>query len=81
MKKLPTLIVIVKGACYVIIGGLTPVATSLGQWANDEGAWPLPINWICIASGCCVGAATQLLSFLSEAYGTYKAEQNGTAKT
>lgn len=68
--KLPTAIVIVKGFCYVLIGGLTPLASCLAQWAND-GSWPPKINWVVIVAGCVVGAATQLLSFLSEAYSDY----------
>jgi hypothetical protein len=59
--------------CYIIIGGLTPLTTGLGQWI-DIGEWPPPVNWVVIMAGCCVGAATQLLSFLSQSYGNWKLE-------
>ena len=73
--KLPTAIVIAKGLCYVLIGGLTPVASAVSQWQND-GSWPPHIAWVVIGSACLVGAATQLLSFLSEAYSDYLKQQN-----
>jgi hypothetical protein len=65
--------------CYVLIGGLTPLSASLAQWANS-GATPSRTVWIVIASGCMVGGATQLLSFLSSAYSDFKeaARINGT---
>lgn len=75
--KLETAIIITKGACYAAIGGLTPLATSLTQWAND-GVNPPVINWVVICSGCLVGAATQVLSFLSQSFGTWKAENEAT---
>lgn len=67
-------VIITKGFCYVVIGGLTPLATGLGQW-TDTGEWPPTINWVVIGAGCCVGGATQLLSFLSQSYGTWKNEK------
>lgn len=76
--KQDTAVLIVKGVCYTLIGGLTPFASSLSQWAND-GAWPEKINWVVIISGALVGAATQLLSFLSSSYANYnQARANGT---
>lgn len=66
-----------KGLCYVVIGGVTPLTTGLGQWV-DTGEWPPTINWVVIIAGCLVGAATQVLSFLSQSYGMWKSErQNG----
>lgn len=73
-----TLMVVVKGACYMAIGGLTPLTTNLAQWANS-GEWPSRINWVVILGGCGVGAATQLLSFLSGSYSDYvKGRANGS---
>lgn len=71
--KQETYILIAKGVCYIAIGGLTPLATGLGQWV-DSGTWPPAINWVVIVAGCVVGAATQLLSFLSNAYSLWKSE-------
>lgn len=71
--KLETAVVITKGLCYVAVGGLTPLTTGLGQWF-DTGQWPPTINWVVILAGCGVGAATQMLSFLSQSYGNYKEE-------
>jgi hypothetical protein len=69
--KLDTAVIITKGLCFVIMGGLTPLATGLGQWV-DTGEWPPMINWVVIGAGCFVGAATQMLSFLSQSFGNYK---------
>jgi hypothetical protein len=75
--KLETVIVITKGLCFTVMGGLTPLAAGLGQWV-DAGTWPPTINWVVIGAGCAVGAATQLLSFLSQSFGDYKiAMKNG----
>lgn len=73
------MIVVVKGGCYMVIGGLMPLTTNLAQWANS-GEWPSRINWVVIIAGCGVGAATQLLSFLSGSYSDYiKGRANGSA--
>lgn len=74
--KLPTAVIIAKACCFVFIGGMTPLATGLGQWV-DSGAWPPAINWVVILAGCVVGAATQLLSFLSSSYSDYVQTKNG----
>lgn len=77
--KLDTAVIITKGICYTVMGGLTPLATGLGQWV-DTGEWPPTINWVVIIAGCIVGAATQMLSFLSSSFGNYKEQMklNGT---
>ena len=67
-----TAVIIVKGLCYMTIGGLTPLTSGLAQWI--EGGVIPQLNWIVIIAGCCVGAATQVLSFLSQSFGNYKAE-------
>lgn len=79
--KLESGVIIAKGSCYVIIGGLTPLASALAQWANS-GEWPPRIVWVVIASGCIVGGATQLLSFLSGSYSDYAAKRasNGNSQ-
>lgn len=69
--KLETAVIITKGLCYTIMGGLTPLATGLTQWV-DSGEWPPKINWVIIIAGCIVGAATQMLAFLSQSFGDYK---------
>lgn len=79
--KQETVILILKGLCYVTIGALTPMSAALAQWANS-GEWPPKIIWIVIIIAAITGAATQLLSFLSQAYSTFKEEQkNGNGKT
>lgn len=80
--KEQTFVLIAKGACYLVIGGLTPLTTGLGQWI-DTGEWPPGINWIVIVAGCFVGAATQVLAFLSQSYGNWRAERgnNGNGTT
>lgn len=79
--KQETVVLIAKGLCYLVIGGLTPLTTGLGQWI-DTGTWPPMVNWVVIGAGCAVGAATQVLSFLSQSYGNWKIERangaNGT---
>lgn len=71
--KQETVVLLAKGACYIIIGGLGPLVSGLGQWV-DTGEWPPAINWVVIAAGCLIGAATQMLSFLSQSYGNWKLE-------
>lgn len=69
--KLDTAVVITKGLCYLAVGAGANLATSLAQWANS-GQWPARIQWIVIIVGATVGAATQLLSFLSGSFTTYR---------
>lgn len=76
--KANTFVMVLTGLCYVLIGGLSNLGASLAQWANS-GEWPQKINWVVIIGACIVGAATQLLAFLSQAYGNWKQEQNGGA--
>lgn len=71
-----TVEVVIKGACYFAVGGLAPLASSLGQWVNS-GDWPPRIAWVVILSGCITGAFTQLLSYMSGSYASYKAKGNG----
>jgi len=78
--KNETWVLVLKGLCFVGIGGLTPLATGLTQWV-DSGQWPPGINWVVILAGCGVGAATQLLSFLSQSYGDWKLGQPTDANT
>ena len=47
------------------------MVTGLAQWI-DSGQWPPTINWVGIGLGAAVGAATQLLAFLSQSFGDYK---------
>jgi hypothetical protein len=72
-----TFVLVVKGICFAGIGGLTPVATSLAQWAGS-GQWPPPINWVSIIIGGVLGAATGLLGFLSQTFGDWKTSRNGS---
>ena len=74
--KSDTWVLFSKGLCYTIIGGVTPLTTGLGQWI-DVGTWPPGVNWVVIIAGCLVGAATQLLAFLSQSYGVWKTDRNG----
>jgi len=69
--KLDTGVIITKGVCYVVAGAGANLATSLAQWANS-GEWPAKIQWIVIIVGACVGAATNMLSFLSGSFGSYR---------
>jgi len=68
--KLATAVIVTKGFCFVAMGFTTPLITGLAQWA-DTGMWPPAINWVVIIAACAGGAAAQLLSFLSQSYGTY----------
>ena len=65
----------------MVIGGLTTLAGGLSQWI--QGGTIPAINWIVIIAGCFVGAATQLLAFLSQSFGDYKiqmrADGNGNS--
>ena len=71
--KIETAIIITKGVCFTVIGGMAPLATGLGQWM-DSGHWPPLVNWVVIGAGCFVGAATQMLAFLSQSFSDYKIE-------
>lgn len=72
----PGTIVIIKLVCFIIIGFCTPLSTALAQYANT-GDWPTNIVWVCILIAALTGAATQVLSFLSNAFAEWKASQNG----
>lgn len=74
--KLETAVVATKGGCYVLIGFFTPLTVGLAQWANT-GDWPSRIIWVIMGASCMVGAATQLLSFLSGSYSDYMKGRNG----
>lgn len=76
--KLETVVVVAKALCYVMIGFFTPLTVALAQWANS-GEWPSRIVWVVIGASCFVGAATQLLSFLSGSYSDYVANRNAPA--
>lgn len=68
--KLDTAAIIAKAGCFLVIGFFTPLVTGLAQWANS-GEWPGKIVWVVIGGSCCIGGATQLLSFLSNSYSEY----------
>jgi len=81
--KHETLVVLIKGICYVLIGALTPFAEALQQYAHD-GIWPTKVTWVIVISGTIIGGCTQALSFLSGSYTDYKSkrdQQNQTAAT
>jgi hypothetical protein len=71
--KIETAALFTKGLCFLIIGAGTPAVTGLAQWF-DSGMWPPTINWVGIIIGAAVGAATQMLAFLSQSFGDYKVE-------
>jgi hypothetical protein len=71
--KIETAVIGTKGLCFTLIGMLTPLTVGLAQWANT-GEWPSPIIWIITGASCGVGGATQLLAFLSQSFGDYKAQ-------
>lgn len=78
--KLDTSIVLAKCGCYVLIGFFTPLTVGLAQWANT-GDWPPRIIWVIMGASCCVGAASQLLSFLSGSYSDYLTKRTGNGNT
>jgi hypothetical protein len=79
--KLETAVIITKGACFVTIGAATPMVTGLAQWI-DSGQWPPTINWVGIGLGAAMGAATQVLAFLSQSFGDYKISmKNGNGES
>lgn len=69
-----TAIIIAKCLCFVTIGFFTPLTVGLAQWANT-GEWPGKIIWVVTGASCFVGAASQLLSFLSGSYSDYVASR------
>jgi len=79
MPKLETCVVIVKGLCFVTIGVFTPWAAALAQWIGTN-SWPEKIVWIgVILPASAVGGASQLQSFLSGSFTTYRNQkQNGS---
>jgi len=74
--KIETAAIITKGACFMTIGVFSPLASGLSQWI--EGGSIPTLNWIVIGAACCVSGATQMLAFLSQSFGTYKAEMSKT---
>ena len=76
--KLETAIITTKGLCFIVIGAATPMVTGLAQWI-DSGRWPPTINWVGIGLGAAVGAATQMLAFLSQSFSDYKIQMRSDA--
>ena len=72
--KLENAVIVAKGVCFLIIGFFTPLTVGLAQWANT-GEWPSRIIWIVMGASCAVGAASQLLAFLSQSFGDWKAQR------
>lgn len=71
--KLETWVIIAKLSAVLIIGLATTLGASLSQWANsDEG--PGTIMWVIIISACLANAGKDVLSFLSQSFGNYKAQ-------
>jgi hypothetical protein len=76
--KPDTTVMVLKGACYVLIGFFTPLTVGLAQWANSD-QWPSRLIWIIMGASCMVGAASQLLSYLSGSYSDFvKGRANGS---
>ena len=71
--KLETAVIGTKGFCFLAIGFFTPLTVGLAQWVNT-GEWPSRIIWVVMGASCCTGAASQLLAFLSQSFGDYKAQ-------
>lgn len=70
--KLDTAVIIVKGACYLIVGVFMPWSVALAQWINSE-TWPSKIIWIgVILPASMIGGANALLAFLSGSWQDYK---------
>ena len=76
--KIETAAIWTKGFCFMVLGATIPAGTGLAQWLNS-GTWPPAINWVGICIGAAGGAATQLLSFLSQSFGDYKAQVRADA--
>ena len=72
--KLETCIVITKGLCFTVIGFCAPLAAGLTQYGTDE--WPNNLALAVILIAAVSGAATQLLSYLSNSYGEYQKQRN-----
>jgi hypothetical protein len=72
--KLENAVIVTKGLCFLVIGFFTPMTVGLAQWANT-GEWPSRIIWIVMGASCAVGAASQLLAFLSQSFGDWKAQR------
>ena len=70
--SLDAVVVSAKAWCFITIGFFTPLTVGLAQWANS-GQWPGAIIWVITGASCMVGAASQLLSFLSGSYSDYVA--------
>lgn len=75
--KADTVVIVIKGLCYVLLGACAPLGSSLAQWMNS-GQWPPGIAWFVIIGAMVAGAAGQLLSFLSSSYGTYTDSRSNT---
>lgn len=78
--KIATFVIVNKWVSFLVIGGLGPLVSGLGQWI-DTGEWPPKLNWVVIIAGCFIGMATQNLAFLSQSFGNYKAEMESVANS
>jgi len=75
--KHETLVVWVKGCCFLTIGMFTPLTTALTQYQASE-KWPHPVVWVVVLSLCIIGGASSILSFLSGSYSDYKSKYEKT---
>lgn len=81
--KLDTVVIIIKGLCYVLVGAFTPWSAALAQWVNSD-QWPARIVWVgVILPASFVGGGSALLAFLNGSFDTYnkqkKADDTGVA--
>ena len=64
-------IILIKGTCWTLIGGLGPLVA--GSEADK-------VSWLGVLAGCLIGASSQLLAFLSTDYSEHKQEVAAQAK-
>lgn len=77
--KPDTIGVIARGLAYVGGAVCIQLASSLGQWANED-TWPSRINWVLIIT-LAVGAGFNGLSgFMSSSYAEWRGNRSANNK-
>ncbi len=70
-----TLVIVMKGFAFVVIGVFTPWTGALSQWINS-GTWPEKIIWVgVVLPMSMIGGASALVAFTSGSWQTYQQQR------
>jgi len=74
--KQDTVVLVIKGIAFVGSAMAIQLASSLGQWANED-VWPSRINWILIIVLAFAAGFGALMGFMSSSFSNWKQDRSG----